>query len=348
LEFYVISLLNGLSYGLLLFLLSAGLTLIFSMMGVLNFAHASFYMVGAYLGYALTQELGFWTALFLSPLLTGLLGALFERYYLRRVYAGGHVPELLLTFGLSYLILEGVQIIWGRSTIPFHLPSELDGAFFTIVSDVSHQMQVLWSWQGAQAVNALCDSSAQSTLTLQCTPFPTNRVFIMLMALIMMACLWALLNYTRLGLIIKAALTHPQMVQSLGHDVPSIFMLVFGIGTAMAGLAGVIGGSTFITDPSMALTVGSVIFVVVVVGGIGSLTGAFVASIFIGIMQTFAVAVDTTLAKMLTDMHFHLSPSALQNPILSLTVTQIAPILPYFLLVVMLIFRPNGLMGTKL
>ena len=118
-EFFVISLLNGVSYGLLLFMLSSGLTLIFSMMGVLNFAHTSFYMLGAYVAYTLSGIIGFWPALFIAPLLVGALGAAFERYSLRRVHKFGHVPELLVTFGLSYLILEVVQLVWGRSTVPY-------------------------------------------------------------------------------------------------------------------------------------------------------------------------------------------------------------------------------------
>ena len=124
-EFFVISLLNGVSYGLLLFMLSSGLTLIFSMMGVLNFAHTSFYMLGAYVAYTLSGIIGFWPALFIAPLLVGALGAGFERYSLRRVHKFGHVPELLVTFGLSFLILELVQLVWGRSTVPYALPTLL-------------------------------------------------------------------------------------------------------------------------------------------------------------------------------------------------------------------------------
>ena len=114
-EFFVISMLNGLSYGLLLFMLSSGLTLIFSMMGVLNFAHASFYMLGAYFGYTLSGALGFWLALFLAPVLTGAAGALFESQVLRKVHKMGHVSELLVTFGLSYVVLEVVQLVWAGS-----------------------------------------------------------------------------------------------------------------------------------------------------------------------------------------------------------------------------------------
>ena len=126
-EFFTISLLNGISYGLLLFMLSSGLTLIFSMMGVLNFAHAGFYMLGAYLAFTISVTIGFWPALLIAPLLVGLLGAAFERYSLRRVHKFGHVPELLVTFGLSYLILELVQLVWGRAAAPYALPARLFG-----------------------------------------------------------------------------------------------------------------------------------------------------------------------------------------------------------------------------
>ena len=118
-EFFTVSMLNGLSYGLLLFMLSSGLTLIFSMMGVLNFAHASFYMLGAYVAYTISRFVGFWPALVIAPLVVFLLGALFERFALRRVHKFGHVPELLITFGLSFVILELVQLIWGRTAVEY-------------------------------------------------------------------------------------------------------------------------------------------------------------------------------------------------------------------------------------
>ena len=205
-EFFVISTLNGVSYGLLLFMLSSGLTLIFSMMGVLNFAHTSFYMLGAYFAYTLSGLVGFWPALVLAPLAIGALGALFERYSLRRVHKFGHVPELLVTFGLSYLILELVQLVWGRSTVPYGLPTQLQGPLFTIFG----------------------------------TQFPKSRSFIMLVALLMLISVWLLLTRTRIGLVIQAALKHPEMVQALGHNVPRVFMLVFGGGCALAGLAGTV------------------------------------------------------------------------------------------------------------
>ena len=312
-EFFVISLLNGVSYGLLLFMLSSGLTLIFSMMGVLNFAHTSFYMLGAYLAYTISSVVGFWPALVLTPLVVGGLGALFERYSLRRVHKFGHVPELLVTFGLSYLILELVQLVWGRGTVPYGLPTQLQGPLFTLYG----------------------------------TQFPKSRSFIMLVALVMLVSVWLLLTRTRIGLVIQAALKHPEMVQALGHNVPRVFMLVFGGGCALAGLAGVIGGNTYITEPAMAGSVGSIIFVVVVVGGMGSLAGAFLASLLIGLVQTFAVAIDYSLASALQAMGLAVSDSTFGWPLLSLTLSQVAPILPYLFLVLILIFRPKGLLGTR-
>jgi branched-chain amino acid transport system permease protein len=126
-----------------------------------------------------------------------------------------------------------------------------------------------------------------------------------------------------------------------------VFMLVFGAGAALAGLAGVIGGSTFVTEPNMALTVGSIIFVVVVVGGMGSLAGAFLASLIIGLVQTFAVQLDNSMASLLQAVGFSFSPQALQSTFLKLTISQVAPILPYLFLVLILIFRPRGLLGTR-
>ena len=124
------------------------------------------------------------------------------------------------------------------------------------------------------------------------TQFPSYRGFMMLVALLMLASVYLLLTRTRIGLVIQAALTHPQTVEALGHNVPRVFMLVFGGGAALAGLAGVIGGIAFVTEPGMAAAVGPIVFVVVVVGGMGSLAGAFLASLLIGVLQTFAVALD--------------------------------------------------------
>ena len=341
-EFFLISMLNGLSYGLLLFMLSSGLTLIFSMMGVLNFAHASFYMLGAYLGYTISRITGFWPALVLAPLLVGALGALFERLCLRRVHRFGHVPELLITFGLSYVILEVVQLIWGRLALEFRPPEILQGPVFTLINNSSEGLSLVWG----RAAPELC-RAADAAVRVVCSPFPATRGFMMLVAVVMLLAVWLLLTRTRIGLVIQAALTHPDAVETLGHNVPRVFMLVFGAGSALAGLAGVIGGSTFLTEPAMAATVGSIIFVVVVVGGMGSLAGAFVASLLIGVLQTFAVALDYSLGSLLASLGMQLSPAAQGNSLVKLTVSQVAPILPYLLLVLILIFRPKGLLGTR-
>jgi len=339
-EFFLTSMLNGLSYGLLLFMLSSGLTLIFSMMGVLNFAHASFYMLGAYFGYTLSGVFGFWPALVLAPVLTGAAGAVFESQVLRKVHKMGHVSELLVTFGLSYIVLELVQLIWGRVAVEFNPPAFLQGPMFTLIN---HSQQGLSLVSGE--AGALCQ--AAEGVRVVCSPFPATRGFVMLTAMLMVISLWWVLTKTRAGLIIQAALTHPQTVETLGHNVPRIFMLVFAMGTGLAGLAGVIGGFTFITEPAMAATVGSVVFVVVVVGGMGSLSGAFLASLLIGIVQTFAVAVDYSLMQLLTDAGLVLSAHWQDNTILKLSVSQVAPILPYLLLVLILIFRPRGLLGKR-
>lgn len=312
-EFTLISLLNGLSYGLLLFMLSSGLTLIFSMMGVLNFAHASFYMIGAYFAYSISAVLGFWAALVIAPLAVGLLGALVERYGLRAVHKYGSIPELLFTFGLSYVIVELVQLAWGRIAVPYVIPAALQGSLFTLYT----------------------------------TTFPIYRAFMMLLAILMLVAVYILLTRTRTGLVIQAALTHPQMVEALGHNVPRVFMWVFGGGCALAGLAGVIGGNAFVTEPNMAHALGSIIFVVVVVGGMGSLAGALLASLLIGVLQTFAVALDYSLLNALAALNVQASEATFGYALLKLPISQVAPILPYLLLVLILIFRPKGLMGTR-
>jgi len=341
-EFFTISMLNGLSYGLLLFMLSSGLTLIFSMMGVLNFAHASFYMVGAYIAYTISRYTGFWPGLVIAPIAVGVLGALFERYCLRRVHKFGHVAELLITFGLSFVIVELVMLIWGRTAVEFPPPESLRGPAFTLVNSSVEGLRLVW---GA-APAAMCQA-ADATVRVVCSPFPATRGFMMLVALCMLVALWLLLTRTRIGLVIQSALTHPDMVEALGHNVPRVFMMVFGAGCALAGLAGVIGGSTFVTEPAMAATVGSVIFVVVVVGGMGSLAGAFVASLLIGVIQTFAVALDYSMLNVVKALHIDLSPAAADFSLFKLSISQVAPILPYLFLVLILIFRPKGLLGTR-
>jgi branched-chain amino acid transport system permease protein len=308
-DFALITLLNGVTYGLLLFMLSSGLTLIFSMMGILNFAHASFYMLGAYFAFAVARRAGFGPALLLAPLLVGAVGALVQHHGLRRVRRHGHVAELLFTFGLFFVVDDLVQLVWGKTNVDYKVPAVLDGTLFRI---------------GGSA-------------------FPAYRGFMMVVSVGMLAGLYLLLKRTRVGLVIRAALDRPEMVQALGHDVPRIFTLVFAAGAALAGLAGVIGGAAFVTEPGMAAAVGPIVFVVVVVGGMGSLGGAFLASLVIGVLQTFMVAVDYSLL----DLARALGQPEAAPALARISLTQLAPIMPYLLMVAILIFRPRGLMGTR-
>ena len=313
LELIVFSTLNGLLYGMLLFLLASGLTLIFSMMGVLNFAHASFYMLGAYFGYQISRWVGYWPGLVLAPLLVGGIGALVERYGLRRVHANGHVAELLFTFGIAYIVEELVQMIWGKVPVDYRVPELLNFPAFT-----------LWA-----------------------TNFPAFRMFMLLMSVAVFIALLLLLTRTRVGLIIRAALTHPHMVGMLGHNVPLVFMMVFGVGCGLAALAGVIAGPALVTQPAMAASLGPILFVVVVVGGLGSLAGAFVASLGIGLIQTFAVAINVSLADVLRTVGIAVTRDSPGGDLWMATVAQVAPIIPYLLLVLILIFRPKGLLGDR-
>jgi branched-chain amino acid transport system permease protein len=312
-ELATVSLLNGIVYGLLLFMLTSGLTLIFSMMGVLNFAHASVFMLGAYLSYQFGRWIGFWPALVIAPVLCGLAGACIERYGLRRVHGRGHVAEILFTFGLAYLIEEGVTMIWGRNAVANNVPDAIDFPLLQIFGST----------------------------------FPAYKGLMMAISLAMFAMLYLGLKKTRIGLIIQAALTHPQMVGALGHDVPGVYVLVFAIGSALAGLAGVIGGFTLLTQPTLAHAVGPIVFVVVVVGGLGSLSGALIASLLIGILQTFAVAVDYSLLDLLHLFGIGMTRASPFYELVSIKLATAAPIVPYVLLVLMLVARPRGLFGKR-
>jgi branched-chain amino acid transport system permease protein len=286
------------------------------MMGVLNFAHASFYMLGAYFAYQISTYVGFWPGLIIAPILVGIAGALVERYGLRRVHQYGHVPELIFTFGLALLIEEIVQFFWGKSQLAYEQPEVLQFALFSINGN---------------------DVSAY-------------RVFMIFVAMaIFIGLLWVLTR-TRIGLVIQAALSHPRTVENLGHNVPLVFMGVFGVGTALAGLAGVIAGPVLGTFPGMAVVLGSIVFVTIVIGGLGSLWGALVASLLIGWLTTFAAAYNFEFATLLTALGLErpvdMASSRLRD-LWTLTLPQIGPILPYLLMVIVLVFRPFGLFGKR-
>jgi branched-chain amino acid transport system permease protein len=302
------SLLNGATYGFLLFMLAAGLTLVFSLMGVMNFAHASLYMLGAYVGFSIARYADFWTALVVAPLLVGFGGALLERWFLRPLHARGHVAELLFTFGLAFLIEEAVKLVWGSGPVDHRFPESLDGPLFALYG----------------------------------TPFPVYKGFMVLVAMAALAGLYALIAHPRVGLVGRAALTHPRMVENLGHDTGLVFMAVFGLGSALAALAGVIGGAAMTTEPSMATQLGTIVFVVVVIGGLGSIKGAFLGAMGVGLLQTLMIAVDLRLADLLPT-----GAVAALDAVATIRVSQVAPIAPYLLMVVMLMARPRGLFGTR-
>jgi branched-chain amino acid transport system permease protein len=278
-------LLHGLDYAGLLFLVSAGLTLVFGMMNVLNFAHAAMYMLGAYFSFTLLRATGqFWLCLFVCPLALFIIGALVERFLLRRVHAYGHLHELLLTFGLAYIITELVKLIWGNFPLAVNIGGFLGRTveFFGMI-------------------------------------YPIYRIFIFVCAVIVGLTMAAILYKTRLGIILRAAVNDSEMVNALGFNVPLVFTGVFAFGAALSGLAGVIAGPLLTTYPGMAHEILIDAFVVIVVGGFGSLGGAVVASLLIGELQSFGV---------------------LLFPKLSLA-------LVYMLMAAVLIIKPSGLFGEK-
>ncbi len=311
-EFLTVSLLNGVIYGLLLFMVSAGLTLIFGMMGVLNFAHASFYMVGAYLAYTLQKFVGFSAAVVLSTLLVGLLGVIVERFFLRRVHKHGHAHELLLTFGLSFIIAEVIKLFFGNYPVNYQVPASLSFSAFRLFG----------------------------------TDYPFYRLLMGVVSLLVFGLIYLLLTRTRVGIVVRAAIHRPQMAEALGHNVPLVFMAVFGIGAALAGLAGALAGAFYTTNPNMALELGVIVFVVVVVGGLGSMAGAMIASLLIGLISSFAVGVDLSLASLLALVGAG-DWAQQMGGLMILKVSSVAATIPFALMLLILLIRPSGLMGEK-
>lgn len=308
----IVSLLNGTIYGLLLFMVSAGLTLIFGMMGVLNFAHASFYMLGAYFAYSLGEVLGFWLALVAATVLVGLVGVVVERFFLRRVHHHGHAHELLLTFGLSFIIAELIKLFFGNYPVNYRVPAGLDFSAFTI--GVAN--------------------------------YPVYRVFMGAVAVAMFVVIYLLLTRTRVGIVVRSAIYKPHMAEALGHNVPLVFMSVFGVGAALAGLAGAVAGAFYTTNPNMALELGVMVFVVVVVGGLGSLEGAMLASLLIGVITSLAVSIDASLADLMAVFGARELAESIGG-LLTLKLSSLAATLPFALMLLVLLVRPSGLMGEK-
>jgi len=277
--------LHGLAYAGLLFLVSAGLTLVFGMMNVLNFAHAAMYMLGAYFSFTMLQLTGqFWLSLMVCPLLLFIIGALIERFLLRRVHIHGHLHELLLTFGLAYIITELVKWTWGNYPLAVNIGGYLG-----------------------------------DTIEILGFIYPVYRIFIFVCAVFVGVVMALILYKTRLGIILRAAVNDGEMVNALGINVPLVFTGVFAFGAALSGFAGVIAGPLLTTYPGMAAEILIDAFVVIVVGGFGSLGGAVIASFIIGELQSFGV---------------------LLFPKLSLA-------LVYLLMAAVLIIKPSGLFGEE-
>jgi branched-subunit amino acid ABC-type transport system permease component len=248
--------LNGLAYGVLLFLLSVGLTLIFGMLDVVNLAHGSFYMLGAYAGLALIAATGsFWAALVLAPLLVGAIGALVERGCLRPLYRRSPLDQVLLTFGLIYLFEDLVKWIWGGRIRSIPPPDLFAGS-----------------------------------VDLGGLTVPSYRVFVIVFGLVMAVVLWLLVERTRLGAIIRAGVFDAEMTAGLGINIDRVFTGVFAFGAALGGLSGVIAGPIQSAYPAMGASILVPALIVVVVGGLGSLKGSLAGSLIIGQAETFGKA----------------------------------------------------------
>jgi branched-chain amino acid transport system permease protein len=239
---------TGLVLGGIFVLLAIGLSLIFGLMTVVNFAHGSFYMLGAYFGFFLLGLTGsFWAALALAPLMVGVVGLLVERFMVRRLYGRSIDDPLLLTFGLSLVLVELARLVWGKMGLTLDPPPALAGA-----------------------------------VDLGFMVFPTYRLFVIGLTAAVLTGLWLFLERTNIGLVIRAGSRDPLMVRALGIDVSRVWLLVFGIGSALAGLAGILAGPMRGVYAEMGVTIIIESFVVVVVGGMGSLPGAVVAGVLIG------------------------------------------------------------------
>jgi len=284
-EVYITQALHGLVYAMLIFLVASGLTLVLGLMGVLNIAHASFYMLGAYFGYTVTAYSGsFWLGLICSPLIVGALGILTERFLLRKTYRVGHESQLLLTFGLFFILGEIARMIWGTVPLSVPAPPVLSGS-----------------------------------IPLVGRSYPVYRLFILGFSFAVLLCMALMLSRTRVGIIIRAAVSDAKMVEALGNNVPAVFLGVFGGGSALAAIAGVIAAPFL----GISLTMGGEAlmdcFTVIVIGGFGSLLGAFIACLVIGELHSFGI----------------------------LWVPELALVLQFLLMAGVLIVRPSGLLGEK-
>jgi branched-chain amino acid transport system permease protein len=260
----MLQLVTGIALGAVYALLAIGLSLIFGMLTVVNFAHGAFFMVGAFLGvYFLGLTGNFWLALVIAPLVTGGIGLFAERFLVRPLYGRGIDYPLLLTFGLSYVLIDVVRATFGIEGLPSSTPTALRGA-----------------------------------VNLGFGHFPLYRLFLIAATAVVVLALWLFLEKTRYGLIIRAGSRDAEIVRVLGVDITRVWWLVFGLGTAIAGLSGVLAAPTRAVNPEMGIPVLAESFVVTVVGGMGSLPGAVVAGILVGVVFSMTALLAPAYAEM--------------------------------------------------
>ena len=291
--------LNGLQLGVLLFLLASGLTLIFGIMDFVNLAHGSLYMLGAYFCATITALTGsFIVGLVLALPLVALAGVVVELVVVRTLYPRDHLDHVLATFGLILVMDTGVHLLWGPEGIAIALPQWLDG-----------RIEVL---PGIE--------------------FPTYRVAIIATGLVVAGVLWYVVTRTRLGMLIRAGASNRTMVSALGVDIQRLFTLVFAMGAVMAGLAGIMIAPITEASIGMGNEIIIVAFVVIIIGGIGSIKGAFVAALLVGLIDTMGRSfLDDLLKLVMSDQNAETSAPAL------------SAMLIYILMALVLAFRPQGL-----
>jgi branched-chain amino acid transport system permease protein len=261
---FLIQTLNGIQYGFLLFLVASGLTLIFGIMGIINLAHGAFYMLGAYICYWLFDFTGnLFTAILIGIVIMVGVGYLIERLAISQLYKRNHLYQLLLTYGLILIFDELQKIFWGADFYSVPVPEALSGGI------------------------ALTETQ----------DYPIYRLFISLVCMIIAAGLYLLISKTRLGMMIRAGASNREMTQTLGIDIGRLFAIVFSMGTALAAFSGMIGSPLSSVFPGMGDEILIISFVVVVIGGIGSVKGAFVGAMIIGLADTFGTVLLPNFAS---------------------------------------------------
>ena len=292
--------LNGLQFGVMLFLMAAGLTLVFGIMDLLNLAHGSLYMVGAYLAATVFQATGsFLLGLVVALPGTALVGMAVEVLTLRTLYSRDHLDQVLVTFGLILFFNELTKILWGPQALFLDVPDALSGT-----------VEIL---PGA--------------------PYPAFRLAIIGVGIGVGAGLYFLITKTRLGMLIRASATHREIVGAMGINVGRLYTLVFGLGAMLAGLAGVMAGPIYAVEVGMGEDILILTFVVIVIGGIGSIRGALLGAVLVGLIDTLGRAFLPTILKLFTDAATADGVGA-----------SLASMLIYILMALVLAWRPRGLL----